>query len=538
MTPSEVFPPGSKVVAYLRDSGGQQQDFSIRQQKSALEKWALQNHVEITLFYIDEARTGTTTTGRHAFQNMINHFRQPLIQEVGLVLYSYSRFSRDINSAWRYKGEIRGMGYKILSITDNIPDDENVGPVVEFLTDWSNASHSKRDTIEATRGLHYNMDEFGCIGGVPPKGFRREQLLIGQHRGGGKRYASKWIPDPDLWDICKLAWQMRIEGKSYREINSVCKLFKDTNSYVTFFKNKIYYGDIVYGGKTYKNYVEPMIDFESWQRVQTMYSPRNNPKIKEQHPRRANSSFLLSGLVYCSRCGSILNGNVVKHRANGEVYGYYFCSKAENRDDCDALRISKESLESAVFEKVQEYVLDPRLVYERQRAYLAEKMSSSDEKQILIRELRKRITEQKTKMGNLLAALELSDPQDMPSLTKRIRERDSELRDLANQLAELLSEQRESLYTVSPAEASRKAADIASRLVGADSAELKQMLTGLIKTIEAEKDVSLIRGSITFYPPPSDYNIPPTNGDVEPDGNGDDLCLPLKSPRGRLLFKA
>lgn len=516
---SPAFSPGSKVVAYLRDSGGQQQDFSIRQQKSALEKWALQNQVEISLFYIDEARSGTTTAGRTAFQNMINHFRQPMIKEVGLVLYSFSRFARDINSAWRYKGEIRSLGYKIVSLTDNIPDDDDIGPVIEFITDITNASHSKRDAVEATRGLHYNLDQYGCIGGTPPKGFKRQQILIGQHRGGGKRYASKWVPDPDTWEICRLAWQLRLDGKSYREINSVCKLFKDTNSYVTFFRNRLYCGDLIFGGKVYENYVEPMIDRESWTRVQGMFNPHNNPRLSEQHPRRAKSSFLLSGLVFCARCGAPLNGNVIKHSNNDDTYGYYFCSRAKNRKECDALRIPKEALEAAVFEKVNEYILNPKLVYERQKALLEEKTQLSDQKQIEIKELRKRITAQKTKINNLLTAIEDEDAEDLPSLKARLRLREAELRDLASQLGKLLIDDKESTDAVSPDQAAEIATKIAKDFENADPEKLRILFSGQIKSIEVEKDRRFVRGSISFYGPPRDFEGPGADGGVDPNGS-------------------
>jgi len=49
MTSSNLpFSPGDQVVAYLRDSGGQNQELSTDQQEQELSKWAVENNLIIT----------------------------------------------------------------------------------------------------------------------------------------------------------------------------------------------------------------------------------------------------------------------------------------------------------------------------------------------------------------------------------------------------------------------------------------------------------------------------------------------------------
>jgi site-specific DNA recombinase len=528
MAQNVSFEPNSHVVAYLRDSGGTTQDLSITQQQDAIAKWAAENNIFISLYYIDEARSGTTLAGRKAFQQMMDHFRQPLVKESGLVLWSFSRFARDINSAMRFKSEIRSRGFKVVSITDPIPDDED-GVLIEFLNDWSNDKFSKRNSREAKRGLHFNFDTYGAIGGVPPRGFKREQMLIGRHRDGSKRYVSKWVPDLEIWETCKLAWQLRADGMTYRQINDITHLFGSMNSYVTFFKNRLYKGELVYGDKVIPDYVEPMIDEETWLRVQSQVSKKNDPRISEYHPRRTGANFLLTGLLYCSRCGAPMNGNVVKFADEDKPYEYYICSRAGQRHECNALRIPKVPLEAAVYQKMKEFILNPSLVYERQRALLADRAEESFQLNQLKIELKKNITATKAKIKNLTDVLEQGGISSI-SVVTRIKELEIDLHKYTDQLMEIVNQEVFGIGNISPEEAENNAKIALSQIQNQDPEKLRKVFAAMIHTIEAEKDNKLIRGSITFINPPSDLSQNNSDGPDKPSPT------PNRSPEnGQLL---
>jgi hypothetical protein len=42
--------------------------------------------------------------------------------------------------------------------------------------------------------------------------------VIGRKRDGSERKGSRWVPDPEVWDLVKLAWQLRAEGRTYEVI--------------------------------------------------------------------------------------------------------------------------------------------------------------------------------------------------------------------------------------------------------------------------------------------------------------------------------
>jgi len=79
------FEPGSKIFAYLRDSGGAEQELSIDQQKNALEKWAFENDLIISKYFVDEAKRGSSAIGREQLQTMMREFRHD-VEERGVVV--------------------------------------------------------------------------------------------------------------------------------------------------------------------------------------------------------------------------------------------------------------------------------------------------------------------------------------------------------------------------------------------------------------------------------------------------------------------
>lgn len=512
---STPFPPGASVVAYLRDSGGDSQELSISQQRASLQRWADDNKVTISNFYFDEARPGSSVAKRDSFLRMINHFRQPIVTEQGVVLWSYSRFSRDINDASFYKADLRRRGFKVFSINDNVPEGID-GVLFEGMISWKDAKFLEDLSFNVIRGINDMMREHGTLGGTPPRGFKRETVQVGSRRNGTPHITARWVPDPDTWDTCKLAWKMRANGANYREISAATNLYTSKNTYTTFFTNRLYLGEMVYGELVIKDYVEPMIDQETWDKVQAMNDKRklsgpDNP----DHPRRIGSSFLLSGLVFCAKCGAPCNGNVVDY-PDSKVYSYYFCSRAPRRHDCPALRVPRNVLEAAVFEKLTEVMLDPQMVYQRQAALLdqlsAAATITNQEKNVLNRNL----AVIQAKIKNLTDALEASGKESV-SVMDRITELEKQAKDIKSQLMEIINQELSGTQFVSADQARKNAQRLLKMLDSKDPEKLRLVFHSQIKKIAVEKDGKFIRGIIYFYGPPDEV---PGGGELGVDKEG------------------
>jgi site-specific DNA recombinase len=524
------FPPSAHVVAYLRDSGGDEQDLSVDQQKAFITTWCAENNLVLSSVFADVAQPGSSTIGREQFRQMIDHFRDPDCTDAGLVLWKFSRFSRDFNDAQYYRADLRRRGYVVHSIQDNIPDTTD-GRIYEALRDWMNEKFLEDLSSDVKRGLRHMVTTYGAVPGTPPRGFRREEINIGTRRDGSPHKAGRWSPDPETWEFCKQAWIMRAQGIAIRKIHKELHLFRAMNSYTSFFTNRLYLGELRYGDLIIENYTEPMITQEIWDMVQEHYKKNSveyNPLKREtnhRHPRRENSSFLLSGLLYCPRCESIINGVTVRSRQNG-LSEYYMCSRANRNLDCDARGINKRKLEAAVIEKIQEWVLDPRVIRARDEEIA---LSQTDDLKKIDTEIKKVVADLKEneRQRNNIARHLIAMNGESPTLTKNLVQLEADDRDLHakhNRLKSMKNGETVFVRDLSDLEElSRKF----NRLLTSENIDIRRKaIKLLVQRVVAERDGKNFIGMVSFYNPD---NLP----DADPEKKF--MSIP-QTTLGALLF--
>lgn len=347
---------GARVVAYLRDSGGNAQEESVNRQEEEVRRWCQQYGLVLTQIYTDEARTARHSLHkRKDLLSMMAHFRDGG-EEEAIIIWNYERFARNIKHGRHFIAEIESLDKVVCSLTDNIPE----GPERYFIQDlklWGAEQTSVKISVDVTSGLRRMVETHGGMPGIPPKGLKRgEPMTIGKRRNGDPRIIHRWEPDPDLAPMVLLAFEMRAKGATIRQIMSATKLFATVNSYTTFFRNRKYVGILEFGDLVIENYCEPIVPMELWNQVQDVGRERNTIN-EDNNPRRLGSQFLLSGLVFCQLCGSALNGHVVKKK-NGSRREYYSCPRRPRRLDCDAREIPARALEADVLEKLETLALD------------------------------------------------------------------------------------------------------------------------------------------------------------------------------------
>ena len=179
------FPPGGSLVAYLRDSGGDNQDLSVPQQNAEITAWCKANNLNLTHLFKDEARPGSSTVSRVGFLEMIRYFeKKPQPPELGVIVWKFSRFSRDIDDSQYFKGLLRRQGLIIHSLNENIPQGLD-GRLFEAAIEWMNARFLKDLSEDVKRGLRNNVTQHHAIGGTPPRGFRPgPPINLGIRRNG------------------------------------------------------------------------------------------------------------------------------------------------------------------------------------------------------------------------------------------------------------------------------------------------------------------------------------------------------------------
>lgn len=524
------FSPGDRIFCYLRDSGHEDQELSIEQREAALRKWAAENNLVVTRIFKDEARRGSSVVKRDELQAMMYAFRHEC-SERGVVVWKYNRFARSVDNAQFFRAEIRTLGYIFHSMNDKVPDGP-MGRLFEAAIDFKDEQYLTDLSLDVKRGLQNLVERYGCVPGSHPRGFMREPVTIGLRRDGTPHIAHKWIPDPDFIPRVKRAFEMRARRISLGDIHKETKLYSGINSYSTFFANPIYKGTLEFADLVIENYCEPMVSAELWNQVQIVqnhYARRKHVATDSMdHPRRAKSRFLLSGIGRCAHCGSPLFGRSSPQKS-GKTYDSYFCTRAYRKRDCTKSRIPRETVENAVRDTITSVILKPEnliAAYEQLKSDSAKQLVEQTEKRL---DLKTRLAAIRKKITNVMDILEeLGKQAKAPA--KRLKELEMDEADLESQLAELEASAIEPIPAIPPDVLAYIAVNFARAFAVADLDTQRLLLRLIVDRVEVRREDKMLFGTIYYYYPPP--KIPKVYG---PEA-ADNVSI-LQSPSGPPLYR-
>lgn len=543
MISNSPFPAGAQVVAYLRDSGGEDQDLSVPQQSAAIITWCIDHGLILLNQYQDLAAPGSSVVGRTQFQNMVHWFRLEGCPAAGIIIWKYSRFARSIDDSMFYKADLRRRGFIIHSLNDTIPEGIN-GRFFEAAIDWMNQRFLEDLSTDIKRGLKHLVETYHAIPGTPPKGFQREPLQLGLRRDGSPHTVSRWIPDPETWELCRTAWRMRARNATYAQINAATHLFGSLNSYNDFFTNPIYRGELRYGDLVIPDAYEPLVDEATWTIVQKLAkrNSRNSPSLQSpDNPRRRTSHYLLSGIARCARCGGLLNGHTIKVGSRPS-HDYYACSTRQRRKACDAQQIPRQVMEKAIVDRLVDFLTHPEVILEYQAM---QARSQAEEVAILATEraeLNRRLASLRRRMANITDTIEESGTSAPRTLLAKLTFLEAQETQLETELHNLKYNLPPATHAT-PANLAALAAQI-QRLYAAidtDPEPLRQVFLGLIASLTVERDGPVFRGLLQFYLPPEeneeagDPSGPPASSSRKSKFMSSDKC-PCTVPSRRHKF--
>jgi site-specific DNA recombinase len=396
------FPPGTRLVAYLRDSGGRDQNLSVAQQEQSVGDWCRAHDCLLTRVFTDVARSGTSLAGRDQFLAMIDYLEAGA-QEKGVLLYELARFSRQYDDTLYYLADLRRRGYVVHSITDPAPDTLE-GRLVESITAWKNAKYSQDLQKLVRRGVHYVARTYHAVGGPAPKGYRKVPVEIGKRRDGTPHVVGCLEPDPATAPLVRRAFELRARGATTPEIYDDTRLYKYTIEYHRMFQNKIYLGIRTFGDEEITGFCAPLVDLETWNAVQAVNAARASRQGVD-HPRAVRSRFVLTGLLRCGVCGGAMTGKIAKRGPYPDL-NYYQCNRRKNSvGQCRASLIPKALIEQRVVTAMRTHLLVQDVledVYARSRQLSLEGDAS---RQAAIQQEKSKLTSSERAIGRLLAAI-------------------------------------------------------------------------------------------------------------------------------------
>ncbi len=471
-------PPGTHVVVYCRDSGGEEQDRSVAQQREAAEEYCTRFGLVVERLYADEATQATAVEKRDEFALMHADLRQrfPVIYDpakrtqraqekpFALLCWKSNRLGRDLIHTRNVKSDLRLRGITIVSLVSSFETgNPALDALVESFFEFQDEELLREISGNARRGLAqlvslrdtdpefrmHNPDwpstgsYLGIMPGGVPTGFKGERIIVGTYkrkngkRGGELREVQRLVPDPELWDRCRLAWQMRHEGAAIREIMKATRLFTTASSYAAFFSNRIYTGTLEYGGQQLENFVPALIPLEWWQQEQERRAERAKKQRAEKvdpmlDPRRVGSRYLLSGLLYCGQVDGqehpMLGNSATGKNAKRGAWEYYICTVKKNSRDhkCDSRRLGAKPLEQAVIDCLMRDVLNLDNLRPLAQAIAGQLADVNQDAAIRLSAVQSELEQVERQIGNLTDAIEQMglSPTLRDKLTKREAERE------------------------------------------------------------------------------------------------------------------
>lgn len=415
--------PGARLFAYLRDSGGAGQERSVIEQRLDVERYVAQRGWLVVEWFVDTAIASGNYAKRNEFAALLDASLRDPPPVDGVITYTFSRFGRDDFDSPYYRLELRRHGVQVVSATEETV--AGFESVMEAFIDWKNRVFLDDMSRHVRAGLRHNVEAGFAPGGSAPTGYRAEQVEIGRRRDGRARVAPRWVVDPDVGPRVTEAFRLAAEGVPYEEIIRQTGLPLKKTSVRSLLVNETYLGVMKFGSERFAGALEPLVDRETWDRVQARFTTRAEQAKKAR--RNMATDYLLSGLAVCGECGAAMIGGVDRrheYAGSGGPWRFYRCREHG--------RVAADKAEMAVIR----VMLDSVLTMESMRRMLARMREMMRDPAVgeELAEIGPRIAEKRRVIDTLLDAVE----QGGGSATQeRLNQREAELAQLEARRREL-----------------------------------------------------------------------------------------------------
>ena len=501
-----------KAAIYARvSSDSQDVDLSISAQLRALRDYAVKHDYEIVREFVDEAESGRTAS-RPAFKQLIALARTHQHPFEVVLVWKLNRFARSRVDSITYKTLLKSKGIKVISINEPL-DDSPSGKLLEGVIESIDEFYSANLGQDIKRGMRENAQRGFFNGCRPPYGFHK----VGVKDGAKTRY--KLEPDPEnsvAVQVIRRIFDLALRERGCKEIakalnregirTSTGQRWGRTTVHKVL-TNEAYCGTLVWGGRPghpairsgdppvrVENAWSAIIDKDVFRQIHGKMSSR---KPDVTHPRTLPSSYLLSGLLYCS-CGHSMIGRSAK----SNHYHYYTCNGGykQGRDTCDARALPKDWLEHIVINQVQDKVLNQEWLEELVRLVNEELDSTHGIFRNRWDTIDAELNDVRLRLSKLYDALE-TGKLSIDDLAPRIKELKTRQDQLGKAKVQLEAEMTGQGATHVDAETVKSyAEDLKSLLKEADIAESKAFLRSFIKRVEINKGEAVIHYNLPVPP--------------------------------------
>ncbi len=308
-----------------------EEGYSIDAQKKLLEAYCVSREIQSFKFYIDAGFSGSNLD-RPAIKELLENINEGLVEAVAV--YKLDRLSRSQkDTLYLIEDVFNPNSVGFISLSENMDTSTPIGRAM--LGIMSAFAQLERETIKMRTRLGM-----------------KERVKSGLWMGGGKipfgydydREKGTLVKNSDS-ETVKEMYELYLAGYSPAFIAKILGL-KYEKLVVQILKRKTNTGVILYKGEEYRGLHEPIIDTETY--LATL------EEMKRRSKNTASGIHLLSGLLFCSKCGAR-----VRYQKWGKK-GYRLVCYSQQKSkpylvhdpDCDLKRYWADEVEGAVLDDI------------------------------------------------------------------------------------------------------------------------------------------------------------------------------------------
>ena len=347
---------------------------SISNQKRILETYAKQNGFSNLRWYTDDGYSGANFQ-RPGFQAMLADIEAGKVGTV--IVKDMSRLGRNYLQVGMYTEMIFPQkGVRFIAINDGVDSaqgENDFAPLRNIFNEWLVRDTSKKiKAVKRSKGMSgkpitskpvygYLMDEdenFIIAEEAAPVVRQIYSLCLA---GNGPTKIARMLPEQQIPTPGTLEYRRTGSTRRYHP-GYECKWA--TNTVVHLLENREYTGCLV-NFKTekpsyklkhsienppekqavFENHHEPIIDRETWERVQELRKQR-------KRPNRYDEVGLFSGILFCADCGSVMYQQ--RYQTDKRKQDCYICGSYKKRTaDCTAHFIRTDLLTAGVLSNLR-----------------------------------------------------------------------------------------------------------------------------------------------------------------------------------------
>ena len=274
-----------KIAAiYIRVSTDAQAEegYSIDAQKEQLSAYCVAKSIKNYEFYIDGGWSGSNLD-RPEIQRLIKDAKDEKLSHC--LVYKLDRLSRSQKDTLYIIEDILNLhNVDFISLTENLDTSTPMGRLMIGILSAFAQLERENISLRTRMGMKERVKQgYWMGGGRIPFGYDydSEQGIL--------------VPNDDAEKVKKI-YDLYIQGYSAQNIANILGLKYDRLA-IQILRRKSNYGIIEYNGEEYQGKHEPLISKET-------YDIAMNEMLRRSISKVTTSNYLLTGLVYCGKCGA------------------------------------------------------------------------------------------------------------------------------------------------------------------------------------------------------------------------------------------